>query len=718
MRELPRPFRFYLYVDDVKKEVNKEPIGWDGFETTLKRDETYHGITVGSTDITVRFYDIPSMNLIKSVYDDDITRMVYFTMEYNGEEQFRGVLDFASYNEVFEKYRYISIKISNIGVETTFENRKEQKVDLDSLTAFDGATLPAYPFLSKSITLPGKDMLLRSTVNNDNYSNNYSFEHPALNPDQVMYLQVNTQNIVLNDLEAIYSVYGGLTMSPTAARGNVFFRSFQTETLTTSVIDFAIRYNFILTGGTDTYFNKVEFIVERNGEAIDDFPVTVYEGASTNRVTIDVNESELKIEEVKDQDELTCYFRIYLSGTSAGQKSFFIFSQQSSIGMSALSNSPETTAVTSFVHEALSRIAESTTNGEVTVKSDYYGRTDSDVNPTEVNGEGSERIILTGLRVRKATQNGSRTLFSLSFSDALKGLHPIDNIGYGFVWENGVRYLRIEPYEWFYPDRVTAKSVPLVTVIKQTTGLPGGNRITISDLKEKGTSVNTNLIIATFKTGYKKYETEGVNGLDAFITDREYRTRQSMTETKLEKVSEFVADTYAIEATRRYAHDPTTKDWRYDNDVFIIQLKKEEEGYVVEQGVVESSGVISPTNLYNVRLSPARCAKRWLNRIFGWSRKPEQLIFTGGKGNIVAITKVTGEDELTEENGNIASVNAVLKAETMQFEQYLKLREYKDIIQNPYGQIIVDGQPYYLLEMKYRWRTGLASFKVIPKWNG
>jgi len=691
-------YKYYLIYKEVKSEIGEEPIGWDGFETTIGRNDKSHGIGIEYADLELRFYDDISIAILKDTYAEDIDNQVLFIVEYDDIEEYRGAIDFKTYSEVYDGYHYVEAKIGDIGIETTFFNRQDQKVNLDSLEGFDGAVLPEYPFLHKEVTLPAKDLLFTSDTKTENDEISVMGGEPLDNQNRVYKIPCGAVN--LSEIASINSETqlreimivpngGGWDHYTFSYNDAIFVFDQQSGFKDTETFNLNINLSLNISKGEASAFIRITgyvLLVDSNGKMKEILniasltTVTDYNLIYNSPITMDRGEMIAVIINAFS-------IRTYDFEYTTKKGSFF--------SLQSLNKTEDTTANISLIHESLSRIVEATTNGAITVKSDYYGRINSNVNPVQQDGEGSLKAITTGLRIRKAfNEDGTETLFSLSFSDIFKGIQPIDNVGYGFVWENDERFLRVEPYQWFYSDN---------TVILE-----------INNTKSKKTTIDTNNLFSSFKTGYKKFETEGVNGLDAFLTEREYRTRSTVASTKLEQVSEFVADTYAIEATRRLADDISTKDWRYDNETFVIQMAKNEQDYVVELGVVDSSGIIAPESLYNVRISPVRCAIKWLNRIFGWSNKQEELIFTSGKGNITAKTRIGDEFQLIGENDNLQSVPSILKSEFTEFEYPISIDEYNVIVRNPYGIIMMDGYPYYLNEMKYKWKSRIATFKVVP----
>ena len=113
------------------------------------------------------------------------------------------------------------------------------------------------------------------------------------------------------------------------------------------------------------------------------------------------------------------------------------FDPETYVNLSANRSCPDTTALVSLVHEAASRVTEIITDRCLTVKSDYYGRTDSEPYAAAEDGCGSLRVLSSGLRLR----NAPNPVHFMSLKDIFDGLKAIDNIGMGVEGSE----LRIEP---------------------------------------------------------------------------------------------------------------------------------------------------------------------------------------------------------------------------------------------------------------------------------
>lgn len=747
-------YKYYLTHNAVKTEIEKEPIGWDDFSVSLKRNEKAHGISAEFSEMSLRFWCYTSMNILRAAYNTDIDSIVTFSVEKDEVQEYSGQVDFADYQDGLDKYNYIELKVSEIGIQATFNNRIEQKVDIDSLTAFDGAILPVYSNLNKEITLPGKDIILISK--SDNTANvefvGYGFPYNFANMSRIYYrIDFAFANSLSEDLIDYYGTgdckdtNGGFknTANPPACiltddtyidAPPIYIKNDLANIPAGGVIAISFNINCKVRVALSGTGDSQGMLMIQKGDSREILFQMGQIGNSGNELTF----SATGTLNVTDPDNL--YFCVevgYGRGVSDSHTEAVVsatINAGSYFKISTLSKVKDTTSRLSLIHETMSRVIESISNNELKVKSDFYGRTDSNINPTITNGYGSFKAISTGLRIRNALMSdGSFPALTLSFADIIKGLTPIDNIGYGFEKTGEILDLRVEKWDYFYKSTVVLE---------------------INNPSKITRSLNPADIISRFKVGYKKYTSGDTNSIDGFHSDREYRTRVKLVETLLDQLSEFISDSYAIEYTRRLALKKDTKDWQYDADNFLFVLKSVYRTYTtnpasnggryeIDLGVTDSgSTIISPTTVYNARISPARNALNWLNKIFSFKKAAnEVLTYTSGTGNVTASFKpvitvsVPGVDPVKgnytdaftyhgsdnvvlNENGNYQSGSVILKPETLTISEYpLTRSEYEIIKNNPYGTITVDGEPCFLKSLNYKFKTGIASFTLIPKFE-
>ena len=390
-----------------------------------------------------------------------------------------------------------------------------------------------------------------------------------------------------------------------------------------------------------------------------------------------------------------------------------------------------------LINETLSRISESLTNDCLRVYSEYYGRTDSQPYSTEETGCGGLRSLTNGLLLRQTKLvDDSEPNFVLSMKDAFNGLYPIDNIGMGMETDpnrTGYDLLRIEPKEYFY------QNVQIADL--------SGSRETTLKLQPKD-------YIQNLKFGYNLWETESTLGLDDIHSQREYRSTLSNISNTLELITLFVASHYAIEYTRREI-GKSLYDYKYDNEVFIIQNRRKFEidpdgdyEFIAETyfdnvgNILQSfSDILQPQFRRNIRLSPLRNILRHLKDLLRtYHPNPNgEFQFTAGTGNYIAKIQYLGSvpclleihgdplwDGLSE--SQTISINLLddpndgLPYEqnvVIEFQIPMSFNTYLTIKNNPYGYVkysCADGYSFgWIKQIRYNPSEGMASVQLTEK---
>lgn len=726
----------YLTYQNVKTEIDAEPIGYDGLDLTLTRNDTYHGISTEYSDLTLKFYDRKSISILKAAYSTDLDSLVTFSVENSGATEYEGQIDFSTYSEGKTQYNYINVKVAQIGLQTLFNNRIEQDVNLNSLVAFDGVTpLAPYAHLDKQITVQGMEVAVKSsakpTEDKTQDLGTFTDEHRGNSGglQSIQFLCTGFYNDLLTDLatsylgreSAIGLIYTQDTEGTTFTDLQPAFQFYSNAAIACQQTDYSVKFRWkgkLKFTGTFNIMSAwgAAFYVTTSQSSKDaiwtlnlgSIPRYSSAGVVAGELNVDTGDIDLNVNNITE-----LYVGVRCVQTIIDMNRVHTYgltlevSKDSYMVIKAVSLCDDTTAKVNMAHEALSRVSESITNNGLSVKSAWYGRPDSDINPSADWGAGSLKAITSGLKIRNAfLTDGTEPYLSLSFLDLLKGFSPIDNLGWGIVKENDKTYVRVEPWYWFYKDEVV---------------------LTVKDAPSVIRTINPKEVYSRFNFGYKKYETDGINGLDSFMSERTYASRLKLVDSDFEQISEFVADSYAIEYTRRQAG--ASSSWTYDNDIFVMCLKavKDTKEYSLDRGVTDyEDSILSPTSLYNARISPARNARRWLSRLFAFQKSGiESFRFTSGTGNYKAKCKAAVYDAsiaacadtgaVMAEDGILENGGILLKPEKLTIEDYALTRaEYAAIKANPYGAIMVNGEKCWLLELKYTRKTGKATFTLVP----
>lgn len=267
------------------------------------------------------------------------------------------------------------------------------------------------------------------------------------------------------------------------------------------------------------------------------------------------------------------------SGSGVGSHKFTVHSQDCFLDIEIQSQCLPTPAKSYFINEVFSRLAEKYTNDCLRVYSDYFGRTDSQPYSTATNGCGSNEVLTNGLLLRGvALSDETNPNLKVSFKETFEAMKAIHNVGMGIENDDqrmGYKCIRIEPYKHFYKDDV----------------------LMVCEYPELVTRQTKTSYINMIKVGYEKWEAEETNGLFDLFGKREYKTRISAQRGSYEQVCKFIASDYALEVTRR-RYGITSKDWKYDNDTFIVCVQK---GLLLTcVSFIETDAVSGLNNLLNI----------------------------------------------------------------------------------------------------------------------
>lgn len=765
--------------------VIEEPIGWDNISIKLKRDAIFHGIFFDFSVSSLKFIG-DGYTILKDAYtsfgiEADVTLKIEWACSNAYETLYDGRFSFDKYKEQCGELCYVELNIESTGCLMTFRNRLDQKVDLSSLTDFAGNALEAYGGLPKEISLPSKGIVKQDTDwlsgddnTSDTYTDTISFGLGTQTVNVTKYLHLPFNNAILdefreNGISAYTADYSGIDSTEPLDQfvcqedaDYIFRQNFKLYfniaagssmestgigTCASAVIaGLGCSRNVIATpgggcpGGITSSMSGLgditfEFQMIQNGGA----PVTLSSWTKSancdtswtvsdtidntslvSMVAGDTIRFQLKFEMTTDFDRALLHnndIQYDFTGTlyeeiTPGVKSVY--------NVEAVTYTDPTDCEVFLINEALSRTTEAITDGCMKVYSDYFGRTDSQPYQADADGCGSLEVITKGLLIRRSKLNGNDPIMAVSFKDLFDALNCIHNIGLS-IEENtvdGGEWVRIEPMEYFYQATVIFSALNIQNIESEN---------------------NEQRLYSKFHFGYEKYEAEEFNGLDEFLTKREYRSTLTRTKNVLDRVCKFVASGYAIEVTRRLGN-ADSKDWRFDNDIFIICVTRAYPTYEVEVGNVTSpANIVDASTIYNYRISPLRNALRWMKTILSSYidiyDANSKFVFTDGTANIYAEgqmldTSCRLEAAVVSEKQDI-DINVfddvlngfpVLGTLAPKFTYPMSQSQFKDIMANPLGTVQYqcnDGtiKEGYISELTYTPEEGKATFTLIPKFQ-
>lgn len=726
-----------FYIDDVEYE---EPNSFADLILGLKRDEAYHGVFFEASVGTLEFSGLAAEYIMGKEDAEGIQANIIFRAEIRCdenalfEELISGKLNMSKLDRECGKNCSVKVPIEQSNCTMLFRNRFDQKVDLDSLTAFDKITaLEAYQYAGFTIAVPAKALEVGAVgsvvpegdtvVINDyvqggvvfvraSYGNktNESIRTTQLEPSvQIAALTAFETGVVspIVLLEEDIDCFDGLFHYEGRLVGALQFASVQ-------------HLRILIVKGTPSDIAQpmpTEIIPgeEKLGmEVLQSFPFNFGDGVEY-ATTYDV--SFTGDTALENGQGLWIYF-VLLKPLSDDAADFISFDPETFITITASMLCPQTEGTTVYmINEALSRTVEAVSDGCLKVKSDLYGRADSRPYASEEDGCGSLRIINSGLQLRNAID----AKIFISPKDCFEGLNPIDNIGFGIEPDParpGFDVLRVEDVRYFYRDEEVLQ-LPFAPSVK----------ITIIESEH----------YANIKVGYQKWEVQAVNGLDEVNANREFRTSLTSVTNTLTIQSKFVGGSYAAELTRQQSYATTgAADTTYDNETFIFCVSRLLYGFEIEQGVlINAANIFSPSTLFNWRIRPFYNLMRWFKTIAaGYANvgdTEKKLFFTAGAANYTA----SGEqsDDFCKLETGAKAENHDLGRDDFLDDEYLPIwrpkaitlkyplsvGEYKLLKSKPYGYISVqcgtgEWLQGYIISVQYSPTKGEADFTLKMRW--
>lgn len=735
-----------------------EPNGWNGIKFIFKRDLKLHGVFFETTLKELTFYNTQDAglnggyDLLYDAYHEkgisaSTTLLIAVQCEEGGtfDTFFEGQINYAKYKEIKGDACGISVGIEQTGCLQEFITRLDQNVNLESLVGFDETTaLTPYSGLGFETELPEKDIVFAAEVNMPaHYTLQYtdSILYPQVTGTRANYFfNLSFSDVVNDDLELNnFECEGAGIANPVAFEFTDFADQCVGILAPTKEIlcedgdySIGIRLKGVITEfSLDSRIYEVDFVM-RSGNAGDGWANVTNlfsqgaapSGGSTETIPFDITVSPTSFPLTTGVDSFYIYFLIrtyrYTTGSPSDPFQMTVDFEIGQLTARTFSFCPATQGKVFLINESLSRTLEIITSDCMRVYSDYYGRRDAEPYQSALNGCGSNRYITNGLLVRNAELiSGAEPQMSVSFKKLFDSLNAIDNIGLGIQADpnrTGYNMIRIEPVEHFYePTEVVA----------------------CEEVKDLEITVDETRVFSKIRVGYKKWEPEDTGGLDDIHSKREYRTEQGVVVNELNIESDFIASNYALEVTRRQG--ATTKDFKYDNDIFIVCYLYIYGNYDARLDFFPSTG----NNLvalfyYNQRISPVRNLMHWFKSISPtWSyeflTQVKKLHFTSGDANYVAGWQKTSDDDclledqtsLLYENQDISKIDfkdydeckPIWEPETIDFEYPLSYSDFRALRRYPYRKVrVTQGVNEWfgwIINLEYDPNAGMAKWTLL-----
>lgn len=617
-------WRFTIINRDNISFVIDEPVGWDSNVVEVKRDAEWHGVFFTNQGDSYIFYG-KAMQLLKQEYD---TYGLGGKMKLLVEEDCgKGFELFSSGSFMFKDYEYVCgsecyVKVPLEGESELKEirNRLNQKVNLDSLVAFDGVTpLSHYNNLSFDMSLPSKGIYLKDySIADNDISEDFGgcLRSPAL-PFHTRNKGCDQLTFALDEKSA---EIGGYMFNAVGQQGTKYNGHLLDITLQGNGInDIGTAFEDTSSGSLSSYIYPLNL-----SPVVNYYNGSINYGQISNPVALSyLFKGQLKVGKCFLHNVVFYFLRLpdRPDNPNNGEAlaDYDVLKRKIILGDSELYENDtvainETLVDNSFVLNKGDRlyiflaIIESKDNSQIDAVVNYNGKalyftlysesffkienisyTDNSLAKTFAVNETLSRVV-------ESITNDKLRVYSDFFGrvDSQPYNHSVDGCGSLSVITNGLRLRRQE-------NRLGDSSILAISLqdlfnglnpiynigvgIEKDNNREGNNCVRVEpfeyfykneiihhceSVEEVSLKFYDKEVYSTFNIGYEKWESEQYNGLDEFLTKRSYRTDISETKNELSRLSKFIASGYSLEITRRKSEDKDTKDWRYDKDVFII----------------------------------------------------------------------------------------------------------------------------------------------------
>jgi hypothetical protein len=724
-----------------------EPEGWNGAKIILDRDpefcnlvERYEGAAGGAFIFYGANDEVDGgINFIKEIeetygFDSNIEFLSELAPDdVNYETIFEGLLELSGKNEM--KDNKMQVPVIRDDFWAKFINRMDTPVNLSDLFDLDGN--PVDPVVPITVNLTSQTIRQKyEGVNSELDSQSFAFLQPYVvvyNIPAGDYGQIDFNKDIISEIEEKFNpprLDNPFLPSPlfTFKYGG----------------DFTMEFQLVLASGIGVYgdepgedpplpgmffYNGVYY----NSTKMPDTDVKVCYMLN-NETPVELTQVDSGSDTINSLSTFTTTIsgnfiagdtlRLFLRNDDSVTRQAIVvkpFIKESYLRITHNTVYPDTQAQGYLIHDLIHGVLARIGLGPDPFRSDFLGSTFTNSRQYDEDGCGWMYVLIKGLQLREYSLDEKP--FFISFKQIWDGINPILNLGLGYEFSDDSpdhQYIIIGQKADFYEDDIS---------------------IDFSNVREISSTYDQNMIFKTIKTGYKKWQSEDISGIDDPQTKQTRATRFEKTGKDLTLESDFIAASLAIETTRRKTREKSA-DYKFDNDNFIIALNQDDVSPDVYQPELDENfdsitGLLNPEGRYNMVLTPLRNFLRWANYIGGCLQSYQTSVykFVSGEGNYDMVSDYSCSSgqfcqamscDPRAENEDI-SVNdddfvdgylhlALLYNITIPMEW----EEYKTIRENPKKAIGISQTstghiPFKIKRLEYDLVLGQATISAWPK---
>lgn len=714
--------------------LDKDPLGWDDGIYSIKRSEQYKGAFHEYTTSLKFHCRGGGKQFVDDVYaTDDIDGRIDVLVEYdcdgsgNYDSLFNGIINLASYKTDGD---YTIVTIEKSDLLTKLMSRDEISVDLETTTSIGGSTITAVDteiipmhsteieFISNWVVEKGYSYSAIESYSGIAAGWNAYFSHLAsVNSSDWANTLAWTEYDSLGSTKDVVSFQASLVqpimefnppgiITPQTVTWEIDFSGTFTDNETVLLqLRSAAAYKL------NMYYGKKQSGTIMNVVTIYDGPGDGGGGYTADPFTENFVIQKTGTITLNPGDNIyLAWYIIYDTLTGANTIATTWVYDRSTFTIRGTTKYKETTTKAVLVHEAFNQVVDAIADTDGNFESELYGRQDSQKQTYSADGCGSLIGITNGLNIREFPNKP----ILCSFKDLFEAMDCQHNIGMGIV--DGK--IRVEPLAYFFDRNTKIISLPKV--------------------KSYETTNDNKRYLNKIEIGYQKWESEFHGGLDDPNATREYATKVSSVKNAYSKLCKYISSSFTIEFTRRKNIEiVATEDWRYDNDNFIIALKRGPYVNFTPELYADSfssgSGMNSLSTAYNIRFTPLRMLLAHLNVISAGIQLIQGAIkFVTGSGNTsLEVAKddvgcqedysgvaIAENDSINWNDSNAANIQPLWLTETYAFEYPLSYQQFKAIKTNPYGYVEFyrfadEVKKGFILNMDYQMKTGKTKFLLL-----
>ena len=580
-------YKYILTHSSGNLDLEHSPLNWNSFNIVFKRSDRYHSVL--RRQILDSDFPFDGKQYIDTIYetygiDTDIGCEIQYLdkLPRTYATLFTGIIDLSEWSSLRDT---TSVKIIDSSVMAKFASRDEIEVPINRTDDLDGNVISVYDYLN-GMTVEGVN--IEEKAEYDNVANIILINSAETTPF--------THYRGVDDGDFDFNTIGSDADLPDVTLGSASGPIYTNN----SGASITVRFRIV------TLFDG---LIDITGSGAWSYLIQVWTGKNGATKAIEIVGSGTGA----DQDHINqSYDSGYLTETLAAGETIEIYHVWSGVpGTATISPTfsmdptlieifeiidPEADTVVSMplLHELGAKLLEIITGVSDPLNSSILGRTDSEPRTYGADGSYSFYGIASGLMLRgfRHTKWPLRT----SFADFFKAIDAVGNLG---CWYNGTEFQIKEKTEYYKDSKI----------------------ITLGEVQDLEISVSGEDYFNKIKVGYKEVSYDEVNGQQVPNVSAEFANNTQRIQNTLDLSSEYRADDYGIELSRKKDFRTTNaEDTRFDNDNFFVVGQRDGADYISMQGydnfVADSiTGVYSPDTRLNLDITPKRNLLKHLNRL-------------------------------------------------------------------------------------------------------